>query len=75
MLLPTKVLAAKEQCELVKLDLQQAQTAVLAHGRVMAKLKREESEAADRITDDHVVACDAGISLGEIFSTIQVDEK
>lgn len=67
-----QVLAAKEQYELVKVDREQAQTDVLAHGRVIAKLKREEVEAAERITDDHVEACDRGKSLGDIFPSIRV---
>ncbi|CAN0148094.1 unnamed protein product [Pylaiella littoralis] len=66
------VLAAKEQYELVKVDREQAQTDVLAHGRVIAKLKREEVEAAEKITDDHVEACDRGKSLGDIFPSIRV---
>lgn len=67
-----QVLAAKEQYDLVKVDREQAQTDVLAHGRIMAKLKREEVEAAERITDDHVDACDRGKSLGDIFPSIRV---
>lgn len=66
------MLAAKEQYDLVKEDREQAQADVLAHGRVMAKLKREEAEAAEKITDDHVDACERGKSLGEIFPSIQV---
>lgn len=69
---PTQVLASKEQYELVKADREQAQTEVLAHGRVMAKLKREEVEAAERITDDHIHACEQGVSLGDMFPNIQV---
>lgn len=67
-----KVLAAKEQYDLVKEDRKQAQADVLAHGRVIAKLKREEAEAAERITDDHVDACEQGKALGDIFPSIQV---
>lgn len=70
-----QVLAAKAQCELVKADREQAQTDVLAHGRVMAKLKREEVEAAERITEDHVHACDRGKSLGEVFPSIQASRQ
>lgn len=56
----------------MKEDREQAQNDVLAHGRVMSKLKREEAEAAERITDDHVDACERGKSLGDIFPSIQV---
>ncbi len=70
-----QVLAAKEQYELVKVDREQAQTDVLGHGRTMAKLKREEVEVAERITDDHVDACDRGKSLGDIFPSIRVRKK
>jgi len=59
----------------VKVDREQAQTDVLGHGRTMAKLKREEVEAAERITDDHVDACDRGKSLGDIFPSIRVRKK
>lgn len=69
---PTQVLASKEQYDLVKADREHAQTEVLAHGRVMAKLKREEVEAAERITGDHIHACEQGISLGDMFPNIQV---
>lgn len=48
---------------------------MLAHGRVMAKLKREEVEAAENITDDHVDACDRGKSLGDIFPSIQASKN
>ncbi|CAM9369306.1 unnamed protein product [Ectocarpus sp. 12 AP-2014] len=68
------ILAAKEQCDLVKVDREQAQADVLAHGRTMAKLKREEVEAAEKITDDHVHACDRGKSLGDIFPSIRASK-
>lgn len=70
-----QVLAAKEHYELVKVDLEHAQNDVLAHGRVLVKLKREEMEAAERITEDHVHACDRGASLGDIFPSIQVHDE
>ncbi|CAM9277635.1 unnamed protein product [Scytosiphon promiscuus] len=63
-------LAAKEQYDLVKLDREQAQADVLAHGRTMSKLKQEETEAAERITDDHVDACERGQSLGDVFPSV-----
>lgn len=67
-----QVLAAKEQYDLVKEDREQAQADVMAHGKVITKLKREEAEAAEKITDDHVDACEQGKSLGDIFPNIQV---
>lgn len=70
-----QVLAAKEQYELIKLDREQAQTDVLAHGRVMVKVKQEEVEAAEKITDDHVHACDQGKSLGDLFPSVQARKK
>lgn len=47
---------------------------MLAHGRIIAKCKREEAEAADKITEDHVDACERGKSLGDIFPSIRVSE-
>ncbi|CAN0224942.1 unnamed protein product [Ectocarpus sp. 6 AP-2014] len=70
-----QILAAKEQNDLVKVDREQAQADVLAHGRTMAKLKREEVEAAEKITDDHVHACDRGKSLGDIFPSIRASKR
>lgn len=69
-----QVLAANEQFELVKADRENAQSDVLAHGRTVARLKQEEMEVADRISDDHVHACCQGSSLGEIFPSIQVNK-
>ena len=60
---------------MVKADREQAQTDVLAHGRVMAKLKQEELEAAERITDDHIHACDQGKTLGDTFPNIQASKR
>lgn len=70
--LSSQVLAAKEQFELVRADRDQAQVNLMTHGKVMGQLKREEVEAANRITADHVHSCDQGKSLGEIFPSIQV---
>ena len=68
----SQILAAKEQFDLVKADREQAQTDVLAHGRVMAKLKQEEIEAAAKVTEDHIHACEQGKPLGDTFPNIQV---
>lgn len=59
----------------MKADREQAQADVLAHGRTMSKQKQEETEAAERITDDHVHACESGKSLGDIFPSIQARKK
>lgn len=38
----------------------------------MARLRREEKETAERITNDHIHACDQNKSLGEMFPSIRV---
>lgn len=69
-----QILAAKEQFELVRADRDQAQVNLMTHGKIMAQLKHEEIEAANRITADHVHACDQEKSLGEIFPGIQASK-
>ncbi|CAN0204731.1 unnamed protein product [Ascophyllum nodosum] len=67
-----KILAAKTQHDLVKAKREQAQIEIINHGKVMATLKREEIDAAGRITEDHVYAYDQNKFLGQIFPSIQV---
>lgn len=59
----------------MRADRDEAQQRLMTHGKLMAQLRHEEIEAAGRITDDHVHACDQGKSLGEVFPNIQVSSR
>ncbi|CAM9236899.1 unnamed protein product [Choristocarpus tenellus] len=66
-----KILAAKEQFELVQADRLKVKQKMLQHSKKMGKLRQEEIEAAEAISNDHMHACELGKPLGNIFPAIQ----